>query len=377
MPHTGRTSDGAVRPDDLVAIADRAGPFATVWVERAGTGEWGAQADQTAGNDAMSVLADAGAPEQACGAIATALDGVEPSARGAVVVADASEVLLVEALPEPPRAQIARWSQLPSLSAVLEHRQSLIRAIVVLADRAGADIVVHGPGGDELSSSVEGEDYPITKSAPGGWSQSRYQQRAEDSWEQNAGAVAERVGEIATRLSPDLVVVGGDVRAVELVQERLPDELRAMARTIVPGRAADGSEEQRDDEIVRLTNTAIAEDTVALLQAFQDLSGQAARAANGPDAVLAALQKSQVEVLLVHDDADDDRTAWFAAEAGMVAMTNDEASALGASEPVEARLIDVAVNAALRTGAAIRIVPDAAAIEDGIAATLRWSTDER
>src|SRR5690606_30536185 len=123
MPHTGRTSDGAVRPDDLVAIADRAGPFATVWVERAGTGEWGAQADQTAGNDAMSVLADAGAPEQACGAIATALDGVEPSARGAVVVADASEVLLVEALPEPPRAQIARWSQLPSLSAVLEHRQ--------------------------------------------------------------------------------------------------------------------------------------------------------------------------------------------------------------------------------------------------------------
>ena len=77
------------------------------------------------------------------------------------------------------------------------------------------------------------------------------------------------------------------------------------------------------------------------------------------------------------DDADDDRTAWFADEPGMVAMTKDEVSALGASEPAEARLVDVAVNAALRTGAGIRIVPDAAAIEGGIAATLRWSTDER
>lgn len=375
MPHTGRTSDGAVRPEDLVSVADRPGPFASLWVERAGTGEWGAQADQAAGADALSALADAGAPDEAGRAISAALDDLDASARGAVVIADSSQVLLVEELPEPPRAQVARWSLLPSLSAVLEHRQSLIRAIVVLADRTGADIVVHGPGGDEFSGSVEGDDHPITKSAPGGWSQSRYQQRAEDSWEQNAGAVAERVGEIATRLSPDLVVIGGDVRAVELVQERLPDELRAMTRTIVPGRAADGSDDQRDDEIVRLTNTAIAEDTVALLQAFQDLGGQAARAANGPAAVLAALQKSQVEVLLVHDDASDERTAWFATEAGMVAMTKDDVTALGGSDPEQARLVDVAIHAALRTGAAIRVVPDAAAIEDGIAAILRWSTD--
>lgn len=375
MPHTGRTADGAVRPDDLVAIADRSGPLASVWVERAGTGEWGAQADQSGANSAVAALADAGAPEAACQAVASALDAVDPAARGAVVIADSSDVLLVEPLPEPPRAEVARWGPLPSLSPVLEHRQSLIRAIVVLADRAGADIAVHGPGGNELDENVEGDDHPITKSAPGGWSQSRYQQRAEDSWEHNAGAVAQRVGEIATELTPELVVLGGDVRAVELVHERLPDDLRSMTRTITPGRAADGSEDQREEAIVRLTNTAIAEETVALLQAFQDLGGQAARAANGRESVLAALQQSQVDVLLVHDDPDDARTAWFAAEPGIVAANESAVTELGGSEPQEARLVDVAVQAALRTGAGVRVVPDAAAIDEGLAAILRWSTD--
>src|SRR5690606_17291415 len=115
MPHTGRTSDGAVRPEDLVSIADGPGPFASLWVERAGTGEWGAQADQAAGADALSALAAAGAPDESCRAVSAALDDLDASTRGAVVIADSSHVLLVEELPEPPRAQVARWSPLPSL----------------------------------------------------------------------------------------------------------------------------------------------------------------------------------------------------------------------------------------------------------------------
>ncbi|MGH9135407.1 MAG: Vms1/Ankzf1 family peptidyl-tRNA hydrolase, partial [Ilumatobacteraceae bacterium] len=229
-----------------------------------------------------------------------------------------------------------------------------------------------GPDGDEVELNVEGDDRPITKSAPGGWSQRRFQQRAEDSWEHNAAGVAERIQRLAAEKFPDLVVIGGDERAVELISGRLPDDLRSVTRTIAPGRAADGSEDQRDEQIDRLMNTAVAEETVGLLREFEEQEGREARGANGADATLEALQRSRVDVLLVHDDADDKRPAWFSAEPGMVAMRGDDLEELGVSKIVTARVVDVAINAALRTGAAIRVVPDAAAIEGGIAAILRW-----
>ncbi|MGH2477038.1 MAG: hypothetical protein ACRDIL_17405, partial [Candidatus Limnocylindrales bacterium] len=150
MERAGQIPHGGIRPDDLVALADRVGPFATVWIGRSGTGGWGEHADQAALPGVLSELERAGAPPPTLDAVGAALASTEPDARGVVVVADASGVLLVEELPQAPRSEVARWSPLPSLAAVLEHRQSQIRAVVVLADRIGADIVVTGPDGDEV-----------------------------------------------------------------------------------------------------------------------------------------------------------------------------------------------------------------------------------
>ncbi|MBV9411271.1 MAG: hypothetical protein JO148_06730, partial [Acidimicrobiia bacterium] len=44
---------------------------------------------------------------------------------------------------------------------------------------------------------------------------------------------------------------------------------------------------------------------------FREERGQGDRAADGPAATLEAMSRSQVEVLLVHADPDDTRTAWF------------------------------------------------------------------
>jgi hypothetical protein len=373
VERAGPTPDAGIRPADLVELSARPGPFATVWLGRTGTGGWGRADDGISATDACNALAEGGAPAAVVDHVAAALDAVDPDAHGVVVVADEAGVAVVEPLPDRPRRDVASWAAVPALSPVLEHRQGDVPVLVVLADRTGADVIVRRPGGHVTTEQVEGEDWPVRKVRGGGWSHRRIQQRAEDSWEHNAKAVADEVRLAANRTRPHLVVVGGDERAVHLVVDALPADVAAATRTITHGRAADGSEDVRDATVDRLVRTVVAQETVDLLHAFDDQTG--ARAANGADATLGALARSQVDVLLVHDDEADGRTAWVADQPGLVASRREVLADMGATGLREGRLVDVAVNAALRTGAAVRVVPDVASIEEGLAAILRWSDD--
>jgi peptide subunit release factor 1 (eRF1) len=77
----------------------------------------------------------------------------------------------------------------------------------------------------------------------------------------------------------------------------------------------------------------VAEDTAALVRKLREELGQHDRAVEGAAATLAALARGQVEVLLVHGDPDDDRTAWFGPEPTHVATTPDDLGAMGIEAP--------------------------------------------
>jgi hypothetical protein len=206
----------------------------------------------------------------------------------------------------------------------------------------------------------------------GGWSHRRFQQRAEEDWAKTAGEVAEEVVRLARRVDPRIIVLGGDVRATNLILDDLPAELAQRTRLIDQGRAADGSEEERDREVRRLVATAVAEDTVALLEKFREENGQHDRAADGIEATVDALNRAAVDVLLLHDDGE--RTAWIGAAPVPLGLDRATASiGTGDDEPVEARLSDAALRAAVGTGASVRIVPAAGPVRDGIGALLRWA----
>src|SRR3712207_5982827 len=110
-----------------------------------------------------------------------------------------------------------------------------------------------------------------------------------------------------------------------------------------------------------------------LLGKFREELGTADRAADGPDATLAALTRAQVEVLLVWESPDDQRTALCGPEPIHVSRERDDLVAMGVDEPQEAPLVDAAVRAALGTGAAVRIVPDGDLPTGRLGAILRWS----
>ncbi|MBW3537341.1 MAG: hypothetical protein KY395_06190 [Actinobacteria bacterium] len=319
---------------------------------------------------------------EATGATGEALDAVEPLLREAhtkgrclsVFVSSSGEILHQSSHPDPPHRDVGRWAELPSLVPLIEWRQSSPPHVVVLIDRLGADLVVFEAFGvPDFQLEVEGDEDPVRKVAPGGWSQRRFQQRAENTWEANAKDVADRLARLAESVSSRVIVAAGDVRALQLMREALPHQVNDIVHEVDGSRSPDGSVDAIAKEAVKLVATAVAHDTADLIGKFREEIGQRDRAANGPSAVIDALCAGQVEALLIHDDPDDNRTAWIGPEAHYLSLEPGPLKEMGVDAPVEARLTDALTRAAVGTSARIRVVPSASVLEGAVGAILRWS----
>jgi hypothetical protein len=357
---------------DLAALVARPGPFATVYLETDPGVENAAQYSQRRWRAQRETLAAAGAPETALGAIDAVVGDAHLHGAGLGVVADAGGVLHVAHDSEAPPRDRASWAPLPAVVPLLEWRQHQVPHVLVLADRRGADLFATDAVGEHREAAAGGVDPNVEKVAPGGWSQRRYQQRAEVAWEKNAADVAHTLTEIVDRISARVVVVAGDVRAVKALRERLPARVEALVREVEGGRARDGSEVEVARATARLVADAAARDTVAVLEKFREELGQGDRAVEGPDATARALQEARVDMLLLHDEPDDDRRAWFGPAPTVVALRADDVDALDPGDAEIGRLPDVFLRAALGTGASVRVVPGHGGPAGGVGALLRW-----
>src|SRR5438270_6814684 len=333
MDHTGVTPPVAFSAPDLVDLALGHGPFLTVYLTTEAAVENAAQRAEVRWKDVRIGLSDQGVDE----AVLALVDSLVPDAHlhGECLVAIATPAGLAHVAhePDPPRRDVARWGPLPILGPLPEWRQSQVPHIVALVDRKGGDLFVFGPRKPDEHVEVEGGDDPMHRSKAGGWSQKRYQRRAEHTWEANAEEVAAALTELVDEEQPRLVAVGGDVRAVQLLKEALPERVAELVQDVHGTRSPDGSVDAAIEDVTRLVATAVAADTAALLAKFREERGQADRAADGPGPTLEALSRAQVEILLVHADPDDGRTAWFGPEAVPVADRPDDLSALGLARP--------------------------------------------
>ena len=245
--------------------------------------------------------------------------------------------------------------------------------MTVLADRRGADIVAVRRERPPIVLETEGEDYPLRKVQAGGWSHRRYQQRAENTWEHNARNVATEIARVVERVDARIVVVAGDVRALELIREDVPKEIAEKLHEVRGGRSEDGSTEAFEDAVDEAVVALVRRDKESLLDAFQQELGQHDRAVQGADRTLRALSMSQVEMLFVREELEPERTAWFGPDASRVALDRATLRELGIESATEATLVDVAIRAALGTGAGVLVLPADEGPDEGIGALLRWS----
>ena len=369
MERSGPGAPAVHHYDDLARLLGReSGFYVTVWASRPGLTPKAITSRVQAVHDRAKKLLPVAVIEELVHTVESAF----PQSAGVVVVADAAGVVFREHLPEAPSAELLRVGSLPSLSPVIEHRQTAIPFVVVVADRRGGDLywsTAEAAG----STSVDGDDTFIRKVQAGGWSHKKFQQRAENTWEHTADQIAtDIVGRVAS-VAPRVITMAGDVRVTEMLRKRMPEAIAALVRVVPGGRSADGSEAARDAEIRRWIRTAIAEDTVAVLRLFDQQRGQRDRAAVGADATLAAMREARVDILLVHDDPDDDRLGYFVpGEPALVATHTGVLRDLGRDDAHEGRMIDIAIRTAILTGAGIRVVPHTTRLTEGMGAILRW-----
>lgn len=376
MESSGTTPRVGLDCSDLQGVLNPNGHFLTVYLTTE-SGENAAQHTALRWKALSHEVEGHNAAPEAIEAVAPLLRDAHKGGRCLCVVVDGEGKIRHRSHhPDPPRRDVARWGTLPSLAPMIEWRQASPPHIVVLVDRVGADIVVfESLDAGDFHVEVEGDDEVIRKVGPGGWSQRRYQQRAENTWEANAKEVAAELAKIVDKVHARVVVVAGDVRAVQLLREALPQSVQQILHEVEGSRAADGSVDAVASEAVTMVATAVASDTADLLAKFREELGQHDRAANGPEGVAAALEAGQVETLLLHDDPDDERTCWIGPEPFHLALEAGVLKDMGVDDPLEVRLVDGFLRAAVGTSARVRIVPSASVLEGGVGAVLRWSAN--
>lgn len=349
----------------------RPGPYASVYADLRGTGvqdalpRWRALAGELTRQGAGAGLVEA---------VRDRVLGSVPGPGALALFGAGEQVLLAVDMPGATGPDLARYGGLPHLVPLLEWLQDRPAYVTAVVDRTGADITLH-PGGasSPVRRTVVGPDDEIERNAPGGWAQGRYQHRAEDSWEHNAVAVVDALEPMIRRHRVPLLVVAGDLRALQYLEKHLPARVthRVAVRHVSGSRSPDGSAPLRAEQIADEVRLTVADQTATLLAQFDDERRPGGRAVEGVVPTLEALAEGRVRVLLLAPEPGDSRIAWYGPDPTAVAAEPEDLERAGV-QPRSGSLVDVAVRAALLTQAAVWVLVNAGAPVEGIGAICRF-----
>jgi hypothetical protein len=378
----------------LRSLLENPGPFLSVYLD---TSDYDrgvdAQARQVRWRDLRGELAKENDDSGTLDAVGAALAAPENfGVQGVAAFGTHGRVPLVVKLPGVPRREQAGWSRLPDLLPLLVQTPPRPPHLVVSANREGGQILVMGGAanegqhsGDELQ--VQGTGWPVHKVKSGGWSAERYQRSAEDAWETNAKELAAAVVQAASGQRLEAVIVAGDVRARELLVEKLPDDLRRQVILVDRELPVDSGElAQATDEALQQFEDNNAR---AQLETFRNQSGTG-RAVEGLAETVAALRDGQVAELFIGGRyTDGDRNAlelnwasspaWVGPGLADIALAETDLRDRNVTDVAQDHVGAALVRAAVGTDARLFVVPPGGPaagdtlLRDDIGALLRYA----
>lgn len=256
-------------------------------------------------------------------------------------------------------------SPVPAILPMLEISRVDEPHVAVLVDRTGAHIYERSGVADPVAVDVvEGEELHVQRSQPGGWSQKRFQTRAENTWEQNAKQTVEDI--LTDRADVDLIIVGGDVRAVGFFTEHVPNGPTVVE--VEGSRSAD--HDVFLDNADRVLRTRAAERQVEAL----DRAKQAVATGNGAegDAALHLITQGRAGEVIIGNDHRDQHRATAEFDLTVPAYVGGS-KAWETEHPVIVPVADATLLMAHRLGTEVVVVPRGAAsrFDLGVAAINR------
>jgi hypothetical protein len=310
--------------------------------------------------DAVRQAGQLGADADTAGALAVGADKPVTGGTRVVVAAD-GEVLLARWVSPGAGSTSVLVGPLPHLKEVAAAAARRPACVVVLADRDGADVIVHASGdqpGQRFPVGVRpGEQHdPHAGRPPGQLHGERHltDREPESGGRANAEFIAGRVSAAAERAGAHIVLGAGDQHILDAVAAHLPDSIGAIT-AIAGRREPDGL----DDHLSGAIGAALDEITATAISAVGDLIDEHAAqptpaAVRGIRAVADQLAQQQVAVLLLAADVAD------AALPGVSYRIGSQPTEflVGESEGTEVPLEDGLIWAALHQDAIIVQLPD-------------------
>ncbi|WP_411576624.1 Vms1/Ankzf1 family peptidyl-tRNA hydrolase [Streptomyces mutabilis] len=372
----------------LQPLFDRPGPWATVYFDPAQNDESGAKRRELSVREACRTLEEEGADAATTEAVRDALLRIGPAEdpTGRVVFAAGGEVVLSHRLSRPPQRPIACWASLPRLTPLLELVGQDPVCLVAYIDRTGADFELRGAAGPRSAGQVEGQQHPVHRTASSDWSERHFQLKVENTWERNAGEIAEALSAAYEESGADLVVLAGDPRERPSVHERLTEAVRRVTTETEHGGRAAGSAsallEEAIEEARRRYTSHRVEEALDRFRAGRVGTDRSTEAVEGIPALVEAAREHRIDTLLVRPDGPElDRETWVGSRPDQVAARRSDARTLGVSDPAAVRADDALLRAAAVTAADVLVVPPADEDDTeatdiptgGLGALLRWT----
>ncbi|RPE39669.1 hypothetical protein EDD90_2684 [Streptomyces sp. Ag109_O5-1] len=288
---------------------------------------------------------------------------------GQAIFASHGHLALVEELPAPPAHDAARFSALPDVMPLAVQHAPDIPYTAAAVHR-----VVHPETGapEELEVDFQSGRWPSSTVAPG---PRHHRSGPSARWPHGAAEIARELAELVHLSRAEVIVLGGEARARNVLESRLPDPLRERVVTVAgDGHTAGEGRALLEQELSDVFRGRMSERDRARVESFRARRPQHADAAEGMAAVVAALQRSQAGALLLNTPVDLPLRLWAGSEPTQIALSSAGLESFGVlgfqEEPPGAALI----RALVRTGAELVVVPrEELPLEDGVGVLLRYT----
>lgn len=280
---------------------------------------------------------------------------------------DLFEVIPIDA----PLAEHALFvSSVPHLYPLARVVENYPRYAAVMLDTNKARIFVFG-GETEREKTIVGEK--TRRTSKGGWSQARYQRRADNFHLHHIKEVVDTLDRIVRDEGIQHVVVAGTEVAMPILREQLPKDL--ADKIVEIGSHEDGESGSFLDRTMAALREKDAETDVEKVQELLDAWKSGGLGVAGPEATLSAFQLGQVDELIITGSPDTlkpvQKLPEDAAPGDVQVVTSNPGE--GADQR-QVKLSDELITRAQQTAARIRFIEDASLLADvgGVGALLRF-----
>lgn len=246
------------------------------------------------------------------------------------------------------------------------------RYAAVLLDTNRAQIFVFGLGTTERTEQVK--NAKTRRTSKGGWSQARYQRRADNVHVNHIKEVIETLERLVREEALQHVVVAGEEIALSILREQMPKELAEKVIDMATlGRDAS------EGEILAASLDALREkDAETDAEKVEELIGawrSGGLGVAGPESTMSAFQLGQVDELIIAASPETLKPVQTLPEdAAPGEIAADTSAPQGVADEGRLKLSDELVTRAQQTGARIRFIEDAALLSGigGVGALLRF-----